>query len=146
MTLTQVAQSCSSNFPTWWPVSTLAAAGLFEARDLRVGSGPAPPRTGGASGAARSEHGALTGSWVSLQISLRVLVSLWGASARGGAQGSAEVVVPGVVITQSVGVPVDVDRIEFGGQAVDSARVSRPEERLWDRRVVGSPMNTGGTR
>ena len=28
---------------------------------------------------------------------------------------------------------VRVDRIEFGGQAVDSARVGRPEERLWDR-------------
>src|SRR5664279_686553 len=36
--------------------------------------------------------------------------SLWGSSARGGgAQSAAEVVVPGVVITQSVGVPVDVD-------------------------------------
>src|SRR5664279_2721125 len=37
-----------------------------------------------------------------------------------------------------------LDRIEFGGQAVDSARVSRPEERLWDRHDVGSPMNTNG--
>ena len=33
-----------------------------------------------------------------------------------------------------------LDRIEFGGQAVDSARVGRPEERLWDRHDVGSPM------
>jgi hypothetical protein len=39
-----------------------------------------------------------------------------------------------------------VDRIEFGGQAVDSARVSRPEERLWDRHDVGSPMNTNSTQ
>jgi len=39
-----------------------------------------------------------------------------------------------------------LDRIEFGGQAVDSARVSRPEERLWDRHDVGSPMNTNSTQ
>jgi hypothetical protein len=39
-----------------------------------------------------------------------------------------------------------LDRIEFGGQAVDSARVSRPEERIWDRHDVGSPMNTNSTQ
>ena len=39
-----------------------------------------------------------------------------------------------------------VDRIGFGGQAVESARVSRPEERIWDRHVVGSPMNTNSTQ
>jgi hypothetical protein len=41
---------------------------------------------------------------------------------------------------------IGLDRIEFGGQAVDSARVSRPEERLWDRHDVGSPMNTNSTQ
>jgi hypothetical protein len=39
-----------------------------------------------------------------------------------------------------------LDRIEFGGQAVESARVSRPEERIWDRHDVGSPMNTNSTQ
>jgi predicted helicase len=39
-----------------------------------------------------------------------------------------------------------MDRIGFGGQAVESARVSRPEERIWDRHVVGSPMNTNSTQ
>ena len=42
--------------------------------------------------------------------------------------------------------PPSVDPIEFGGQAVDSARVSRPEERIWDRHDVGSPMNTNSTQ
>ena len=41
---------------------------------------------------------------------------------------------------------VGLDRIEFGGQAVESARVSRPEERIWDRHDVGSPMNTNSTQ
>ena len=39
-----------------------------------------------------------------------------------------------------------MDRIGFGGQADKSARVSRPEERIWDRHVVGSPMNTNSTQ
>ena len=38
--------------------------------------------------------------------------------------------------------PYDLALIEFGGQAVDSARVSRPEERLWDRHADGSPRST----
>ena len=47
---------------------------------------------------------------VVVSVSLRTLVTV-GSSARGGggAQSAAEVVVPGVVITQSVGVPGDVD-------------------------------------
>ena len=48
--------------------------------------------------------------------------------------------------THNAGNEKELDRIEFGGQAVESARVSRPEERIWDRHDVGSPMNTNSTQ
>jgi hypothetical protein len=51
-----------------------------------------------------------------------------------------------VRVHQPGGQACTLDRIEFGGQAVDSARVSRPEERIWDRHGVGSPMNTNSTQ
>ena len=63
--------------------------GLFAARDLRVGSGLAPPGRGPASGG--SIRMARSVKWVSLQISLRTLVTVgflgsgwWGAGRGGG--------------------------------------------------------------